>query len=216
MNKKELITFRENITRLYSEGKIRGPIHLRDGNEQILIDLFKHLSIGPKDYVFSTWANSFHALLKGVPSSDVIARILEGESMAMNFPEYNFFTSAIVGGICPIAVGVAYSQKVRVAGRTYCFLGDMAFRTGIAHESIMYAISHDLPITFIVEDNGKSVGTPTQDAWGNVLIDELVEFYQGLMMKYIEGRQEGSKCRVVYYKYELSGPHSGTGVFLSF
>lgn len=217
MNKEDLIAFRENITRMYSKGMIRGPVHLRDGNEQTLVDLFEQLSIGPKDYVFSTWANHFHALLKGVPPEKVTARILEGESMAMNFPEYNFFTSAIVGGILPIATGVAAGLVRKFSdSRVFCFIGDMAFRTGIAHESIMYAVGHNLPITFIVEDNGKSVGTPTAAAWGSTPTNQLVEFYKSLLTKEVAGRQEGSKCGLVYYKYELTLPHSGVGEFISF
>lgn len=217
MNKDELIAFRDDIAATYKTGVIRGPIHLRDGNEQVLIDLFERLSIGHQDFVFSTWANHFHALLKGVPPKKVKARILEGESMAMNFPEYRFFTSAIVGGILPIATGVS-AGIVRKGddSRVFCFIGDMAFRTGIAHESIMYGISHDLPITFIVEDNGKSVGTPTADAWGKVPTDELVGFYQSLITKEVPGRQEASKCGLVYYTYELTMPHSGVGEFISF
>jgi len=209
LDKQDLIDFRENIKRMYSKGMIRGPVHLRDGNEQILIHLFEELSIGKADYVFSTWANHYHALLKGIPPEKITSRILEGESMAMNFPEYNFFTSAIVGGILPIATGVAagIARKEEDSG-VFCFIGDMAFRTGIAHESIIYSISHNLPITFIVEDNGKSVGTPTKSVWGEVTTEELVEFYQSLTIK--------SNCMVFYYKYELSGPHSGVGEFVSF
>ena len=217
MRNSDLVLFREDIEATYKTGAIRGPIHLRDGNEQILIDLFEQLSIGKADYVFSTWANHFHALLKGVPAAEVKARILEGESMAMNFPKYNFFTSAIVGGILPISTGVAYGLKVRKSdSRVYCFIGDMAFQTGIAHESIMYSISNDLPITFIVEDNGKSVGTPTSDAWGRKNVEDLVDFYQSLIKKEVQGIQEASECQIVYYKYELSGPHSGVGEFISF
>ena len=217
MNKEGLISFRDDIEATYKTGVIRGPVHLRDGNEQTLVDLFEELSIGPKDYVFSTWANHFHALLKGVPPEKVKARILEGESMAMNFPEYNFFTSAIVGGILPIATGVAAGLVRKFSdSRVFCFIGDMAFRTGIAHESIMYAVGHNLPITFIVEDNGKSVGTPTADAWGRVPTDELVDFYQQLTVEEAPGFQEASKCKLFYYKYELTMPHSGVGEFISF
>lgn len=220
MNKTDLIAFRDDIEATYKTGVIRGPIHLRDGNEQVLIDLFQKLSIGPKDYVFSTWANHFHALLKGVPPEKVKARILEGESMAMNFPEYCFFTSAIVGGILPIATGVAAGLVRKFSdSRVFCFIGDMAAQTGIAHESIMYAISNDLPITFIIEDNGKSVGTPTEEAWGKNHVVELVDFYQSLCSN---KEHVGAipplpaKCSIEYYKYELSGPHSGVGEFISF
>ena len=48
----------------------------------------------------------------------------------------------------------------------HCFVGDMTSETGIFHESIKYSRNFDLPIRFIVEDNGKSVCTDTRIAWG--------------------------------------------------
>lgn len=208
MNYEQIVDFEKDIQNCYEDGEIRGPIHLRDGNEQQLIDIFKNVKNG--DYVFSTWANHIHALLKGVPPEDVKNRILESQSMAMNFPQHRFFTSAIVAGIPPIAIGTALSLKRSGSeDKVWCFVGDMAFRTGICHESIMYAISHDLPITFVVEDNGKSVGTPTQDSWGEVKLDKLLEFYNSLITK-------ESSTDIIYYQYLLSYPHSGTGTFVSF
>lgn len=207
VDKKLIVDFEKDIAEIYEGGEIRGAIHLRNGNEDTLIDIFKGVNTS-FDYVYSTWANHIHALLKGIPPEKVKERILDGNSMAMNFPEYRFYTSAIVGGICPIAVGTAYSIKRSAASnRVYCFLGDMAFRTGIAHESIMYSLSHDLPITFVIEDNGKSVGTPTQDSWGAINIHSLLEFYNN---------QIQDSCRIIYYKYNLDYPHSGTGTFVSF
>lgn len=208
MNYEQIVDFEKDIQNCYEDGEIRGPIHLRDGNEQQLIDIFKNVKNG--DYVFSTWANHIHALLKGVPPEAVKNRILESQSMAMNFPQHRFFTSAIVAGIPPIAIGTALSLKRSGSeDKVWCFVGDMAFRTGICHESIMYAISHDLPITFVVEDNGKSVGTPTQDSWGEVKLDKLLEFYNSLIGK-------ESSADIIYYQYLLSYPHSGTGTFVSF
>ena len=208
MNYKQIVDFEKDIQNCYEDGEIRGPIHLRDGNEQQLIDIFKNVKNG--DYVFSTWANHIHALLKGVPPEAVKNRILESQSMAMNFPQHRFFTSAIVAGIPPIAIGTALSLKRSGSeDKVWCFVGDMAFRTGICHESIMYAISHDLPITFVVEDNGKSVGTPTQDSWGEVKLDKLLDFYNSLIGK-------ESSADIIYYQYLLSYPHSGTGTFVSF
>lgn len=208
MSAMDLKLFEQNICKEYQAGKIRGPVHLRDGNEQQLVDIFKQ--VRSDDYVFSTWANHIHALLKGIPSDAVKNRILESQSMAMNFPEYKFFTSAIVAGIPPIAIGTALSLKRNGSeDRVWCFVGDMAFRTGVCHESIMYAISNNLPITFVVEDNGKSVGTPTQDSWGSIKLNKLLEFYKNLLT-------ETTDVDIIYYKYSLSYPHSGTGTFVSF
>ena len=133
MNYEQIVDFEKDIQNCYEDGEIRGPIHLRDGNEQQLIDIFKNVKNG--DYVFSTWANHIHALLKGVPPEAVKNRILESQSMAMNFPQHRFFTSAIVAGIPPIAIGTALSLKRNGSeDKVWCFVGDMAFRTGICHE----------------------------------------------------------------------------------
>jgi pyruvate dehydrogenase E1 component alpha subunit len=211
MTEQELIDFEKEIEEIYNTGVVRGPIHLRGGNEQQLIDIFK--DVNPQDYVFSTWSNHLHALLKGIPRESVKARILEGESMAMNFPGHNFYTSAIVGGIAPIAVGVAHSLR-ETTQRVWCFLGDMAFRTGIAHESIMYAIGHDLPITFVVEDNNKSVGTPTDAAWGAIPTENMVNMYFSLIGK--THNKPMDNFDLIYYKYQLDYAHSGTGTWVDF
>jgi pyruvate dehydrogenase E1 component alpha subunit len=162
------------------------------------------------DYVYSTWASHLHALLKGIPPADVEEDILEGRSITLHYAEHNFYSSAIVGGISPIATGTALSiKKQNKNNRVYCFLGDMGFRTGITHESIIYSISNDLPITFIVEDNEKSVGTPTQESWGpNVEIKTIFDFYDNL--------SKNTKTDMIYYKYNMTYPHSGTGVFVEF
>ncbi len=206
---KELIEFEEDIAKEYEAGKIKAPVHLRNGNEQQLVDIFKQLQISNEDYIYSTWASHLHALLKGIPSNKVRKDIMEGRSITLHYPEHNFFSSAIVGGISPIAVGTALALKMsQKDSRVYCFLGDMAFRTGISHESIIYSISNDLPITFVVEDNGKSVGTPTEECWGKVPTKTMFEVYDNLSSQ--------TKTSILYYKYEMSYPHSGTGVFVEF
>lgn len=206
----QLIEFENKIAQIYEDGKIKAPVHLRDGNEQILVDLFSKLNMSKDDYVYSTWASHLHALLKGIPPTDVEEDILEGRSITLHYAEHNFYSSAIVGGISPIATGTALSiKKQNKNNRVYCFLGDMGFRTGITHESIIYSISNDLPITFIIEDNEKSVGTPTQESWGpNVEIKTIFDFYNNL--------SKNTKTDMVYYKYTMTYPHSGTGVFVEF
>ena len=211
MTPKDLTLFEERIAELYEQGKIRAPVHLRSGNEAELCEIFRRYSVGDNDYVFSTWASHAHCLLKGVPADKVEMAILEGRSITLNFPEHKMFSSAIVGGILPISVGVAASLKRRgVLGRIFCFLGDMAFHGGVAHESICYAIGHDLPITFIVEDNGVSVCTDTEETCG-IKTAHLMDNYWGLV-----AINECRKCDIIYYKYENGHAHSGTGTFVSF
>ena len=205
----DLINFEKDIADIYESGQITAPVHLRDGNEQILVDIFDNLQISGDHYVYSTWASHLHALLKGVPPERVKQDILEGRSITLHYPDYNFYSSAIVGGVSPIATGTALAlKKQNKLNRVFCFLGDMSFRTGISHESIVYAISHDLPITFIVEDNGKSVGTVTEECWGSVSTESLYQIYKVM--------SADTNTDLIYYRYEMSYPHSGTGVFVEF
>ena len=209
LSKEELIKFESEIASIYESGEIKAPVHLRDGNEQKLVDIFTELEISKEDYVYSTWASHLHALLKGIDPDKMKQDILEGRSITLHYPEDNFYSSAIVGGICPIATGTALALKwQKKPSRVYCFVGDMAFRTGTCHESIIYSISQDLPITFIIEDNKKSVGTPTEESWGSVPTRELYDFYKRT--------SSSSSVDLLYYEYTMTYPHSGTGVFVEF
>lgn len=154
----ELIAFEEEIKELFLEAKVASPVHLSRGNEEQLIAIFEN--IRPEDWVFSNHRSHYHALLKGIPKEWLKREILANRSIHINNRMYKFFTSAIVGGVLPIALGVAMTgQKVWV------FVGDMAAETGIFHECVKYATSQNLPVSFVVEDNGFSVDTPTEKVW---------------------------------------------------
>ena len=207
MDAKTLKDFETEIASIYERGEIKAPIHLRDGNEEQLIDIFKN--INSSDYVFSTWASHIHALLKGVDPARVKKDILEGRSITLNYPDQNFYCSAIVGGVAPIALGVAKALKKQAKdSRVFCFIGDMSFHTGIVNECVRYSIGKDLPITWVVEDNKKSVGTDTEPTCG-IKTQELYESLKSLI-------HSCSNADLKYYSYENSYPHSGTGVFVAF
>lgn len=179
-----MIEFEKEISKLFLDKKIRFPIHLSGGNEDILEEIFKEVKEG--DWVFSTHRNHYHALLSGFDPDELKEWIVNKGSM--HIYKERFFTSGIVGGIVPIALGVAMAGE-----RVWCFVGDMAATTGIFHECFLYAMGHDLPITFIIEDNGFSVDTPTNEVWG-----------------------KGTKVDLRRYEYERIYPHQGCGVHVLF
>ena len=158
MIKEELIAFEADIANLFEQVKIPSPVHLSGGNEDALIDIFQHIK--PVDWVFSNHRSHYHALLKGIPPEWLKAEILANHSITINNAEYKFFSSAIVGGILPIAVGVAMMGET-----AWVFCGDMAAETGIFHGCVKFATGHELSIHFVVEDNGYSVLTPTEKVW---------------------------------------------------
>lgn len=159
------MAFEAEVVAAIAAGKIHTPTHLCGGNEEQLLGIFRE--VDPEDWVFCSYRNHYHALLYGVPPAEVMAQILAGRSMTPHYPGRKFFTSALVGGCLPIAVGVAAALKRKDSFRkVWCFLGDMAATTGAFHEARKYADGHSLPITFIVEDNGLSCDTPTAETWG--------------------------------------------------
>jgi pyruvate dehydrogenase E1 component alpha subunit len=193
-NEEELIHFENKIVESWETGKIRGPVHLSGGNEKHLIEIFKRIS--ENDWVFSTWRSHYHALLKGVSPNWLESEILDGRSISIINREKKFYSSAIVGGIIPIATGVAMSNKRDNKNEiVWCFIGDMTFETGTFMENYKYIKNFELPVRFVVEDNGVSTNTPTIETWG----------------KKLEVPND-----VVYYEYEKQWPHYGTGKWVVF
>lgn len=191
----DLITFENMIAKLFEDGKIKAPIHLSNGNEQQLLEIAK--KIGTNDWVFSTWRSHYHALIKGIDKKWLQNEILEGRSITIVNKEKKFYSSAIVGSTIPIAIGVAISLKrENKKEKVWCFIGDMAFETGTFYEMYKYAKNYNLPIQFVVEDNGLSTYTPTKETWG--------------------GKRRQIPKDVIYYRYTSKWPHYGTGKWVVF
>ena len=195
----ELIQFEEEIAELFNNGKIRAPIHLYYGNEDSIIATFR--KVRKQDWVFCSWRSHYQCLLKGVPPAMLKKEILAGRSISLCFPEERIYSSAMVAGNLPIAVGTALGiQRQGEDSKVYCFMGEMTAETGIAHECIKYSRQHKLPIHFIVEDNGKSVCTDTRATW---------------QMDLLTYENSGDQM-VTYYRYETKYPHAGAGVRVQF
>lgn len=187
--------FENDIAACFDRGEIKAPVHLAGGNEAILLDIFKQ--IRPQDWCLVQWRSHYHCLLKGVPLAELKQAILVGRSIALCFPRHRVLSSAIVGGIAPIAVGLAWSIKKRGGDeRVWCFVGDMTSESGIYHEARKYTFGHDLPVEWVVEDNGLSVCTDTYKSWGTIAMPRVV------------GSQR--------YDYTLAWPHVGTGRWVQF
>ena len=173
-----------------------------------MMEVFKNIDI-ENDWVCCTWRNHYQALLKGIPPERLTEEILKGKSMVMNLPEYKFICSSIVGGIPSIAAGIAFANKLQGSNsRVWCWVGDMSAETGAFHEAYKYSLNHNLPITFIVEDNKKSVCTPTPDIWGREQPYYLNSKYEGGILK---------QPNLYYYQYTNEKyPHAGAGMRVQF
>jgi len=212
LTKNDLINFETEVKEKYNNGDITAPVHLSSNNEEQLIEIFQYIS--DRDWVFSSWRNHYHALLHGIDKETLMREIVGGKSMSVNHfysedetqPPLNyqrkFYSTSIVGGGLPIALGVAKSldlnEEETIEGRlpkVWCFVGDMTFESGIFHEVYKYARNNDLPIEFVVEDNNLSTNTPTDETWG---------------------KKQEVPNDVIYYQYKSDYPHHGTGTWVMF
>jgi pyruvate dehydrogenase E1 component alpha subunit len=161
----DLIEFERQLVVYYIKGGLNVPLHLSGGNEKQLLKIFREIE--PEDWIVTSHRNHYHALLKGVPQEEIIRNIQDGNGMTVINPEYRIYSSGIVGGQLPVGLGIAQAIKLRKdKNKVWAFCGDMAARMGVFHECSEYAMGQDLPIEFIIENNQRSVQSPTSLVWG--------------------------------------------------
>lgn len=191
----DLINFEDLIVSHWESGKIKGPVHLSNGNEEQLIEISKRIKT--TDWVFSTWRSHYHALVKGICPVWLEDQILRGKSITICNPNERFYSSAIVGGTLSIALGVAMGiKKNNLQEKVWIFVGDMSFESGLFYETYKYAKNFELPLHFIVEDNGVSTYTPTEATWNNIKREVPND--------------------VIWYDYKSKYPHYGSGKWVAF
>lgn len=195
LTKEDLLSFEQRVKEEYEKATITGPVHLSKGNEEQLIEVFKY--VHPDDWVFSSWRNHYHALLHGVSQEHLWELIIAGKSMSVYSEEPKLYTSSIVGGVVPIALGAAQAQKMKGSDRkVWLFVGDMTAETGVFHEAYKFSRRFNLPLEIVVEDNNMSTNTPTDETWNGV--------------------KTSFPDDVFYYSYERGYPHHGTGTWVLF
>jgi pyruvate dehydrogenase E1 component alpha subunit len=194
IDKQYLIDFETEVKERYEAGEIKAPVHLSSNNEEQLIKIFK--MIDKDDWVFCSWRNHYHALLHGIPRDTLMDMVVRGKSMSVYSDKPKFYSSSIVGGILPIALGVASSIHMKgEKNKVWCFVGDMTFETGLCYETYKYSRNFDLPLEFVIEDNNLSTNTPTDEAWG---------------------AKQALPNDVFFYEYKSDYPHHGTGNWVLF
>ncbi len=160
--------FEEKAAELYTQGKIRGFLHLYIGEEAVAVGAMQALT--PDDAIVATYREHGHALVRGLPAGCLMAEMYgkangcsRGRGGSMHFFDagHHFHGGhAIVGGGLPIAVGLALADKLLGRPRvTACFFGEGAVAEGEFHESLNLAALWRLPVLFLCENNLYAMGT---------------------------------------------------------
>ncbi len=160
--------FEETCAEAYTQEKIRGFLHLYDGEEAIAAGIIPLLE--DKDRMVATYREHGHALARGVPMGAVLAEMYgksngcaggRGGSMHLFDAARNFYGgNAIVGGGLPLAVGLSLADRMQgTDATTACFFGEGAVAEGEFHESLNLASLWGLPVLFVCENNGYAMGS---------------------------------------------------------
>jgi pyruvate dehydrogenase E1 component alpha subunit len=160
--------FEQAALKYYNGGKMGGFLHLYIGQEAVAVGT---ISLGGADDHFITaYRDHGHALAVGMGMNECMAEMYgkqtgcsKGKGGSMHFfaPDKNFWGGhGIVAGQTPLGLGLAYGLKyLGREGCCLCYLGDGAVNQGAFHESLNIASLFGIPVVYIIENNGYSMGT---------------------------------------------------------
>jgi pyruvate dehydrogenase E1 component alpha subunit len=160
--------FEERSLRAYQSKKIGGFLHLYIGQEAVAVGCCSLM--GKNDHVITAYRDHGHAIAVGMDTKPLMAELYgkatgcskgKGGSMHYFDPSRNYWGGhGIVGGQIPLGVGLAYGVKYKgLKGAAMAFMGDGAVNQGAVHEAYNLAALWNLPVVFVIENNGYSMGT---------------------------------------------------------
>ncbi len=152
----------------YSAGKMGGFLHLYIGQESLAVGAASLM--GDNDHMITAYRCHAHALAVGMSMNECMAELFgkatgcsKGKGGSMHFfaPDKNFWGGhGIVAGQTPLGLGLGYGLKYKgLPGSALCFLGDGAVNQGAFHESLNIAALFGIPVVYVIENNGYSMGT---------------------------------------------------------
>lgn len=206
---REMVLIREFELRageMYTRAKIGGYCHLNLGEEPTVVGLMAALR--PTDYLFTNYREHGYALSRGMDPGRVMAELfgrIDGVSAGRGGSMHLFDASrrflggyGIVGGQLPPATGAALALTYRGgpgpdAEAVMCQMGDGTTNIGAFHESLNLAAIWNLPIVYVIVNNGLGMATTVEMAAGEPLL-----YKRGCSYR-IEGRRvDGDDPAVVY------------------
>jgi len=211
--------FEDKCAELYTQEKIRGFMHLYDGEEAVAVGVIPVLD--KRDRVVATYREHGQALVRGVPMTTIMAEMYgkqegcargRGGSMHLFDAATNFYGgNAIVGGGLPLAVGLGLADHMRGNDIvTACFFGDGAVAEGEFHESMNLAALWELPVLFVCENNLYAMGTALALSESETDIHRKAECYR-IISEAVDGMDvvavEAAARRAVHAVRESRKPY---------
>jgi pyruvate dehydrogenase E1 component alpha subunit len=161
----------ETVVDVYHEQTMKTPTHLSIGQEAVAVGVCSALK--EDDQVFVSHRCHAVYLAKGGSLENFFSELCGRESGSnkgragsahLSDPNVGVFTSPILGGMIPVAVGAALSFQMDKAKKiAVAFFGDAAIEEGVFAESVNFAVLKKLPVLFVCENNLYSTHTHIKD-----------------------------------------------------
>jgi pyruvate dehydrogenase E1 component alpha subunit len=158
--------FETESERQYKAAKIGGYCHLSSGQEAATVGVVHTMQ--PDDILVTGYRCHGFALARGVSPEAVMAELFgradgcahgRGGSMHLLDVDRGFYGGwGIVAGQLPVATGLALVRRGKEQA-VVCELGDGAINMGAWHESLNLAALWNLPVVFLIVNNGYGMGT---------------------------------------------------------
>ncbi len=221
--------FEETLLDLFSQGKLVGTTHTYIGQEANAVGVIDHLD-PERDVVFSNHRCHGHYLAFTDDAFGLLSEVMGkatgtcgGKGGSQHLHRGNFYSNGVLGSIVPVATGIALAEKRKGTGAiSTVFLGDGTLGEGVTYESLNIASLWNLPVLFVVEDNGYAQSTPVAlelagsmrargEAFG-VTTEELdttdvAEIHDAAGRAVARIRETGAPFFLVLHTYRFS-PHS--------
>jgi acetoin:2,6-dichlorophenolindophenol oxidoreductase subunit alpha len=221
--------FEETLLDLFSQGKLVGTTHTYIGQEANGVGVIDHLDPAV-DTIFSNHRCHGHYLAFTDDAFGLLSEVMGkatgtcgGKGGSQHLCRGNFYSNGVLGSIVPVATGIALAEKKKGTGAvSTVFLGDGTLGEGVTYESLNMASLWQLPVLFVVENNGYAQSTPVElelagsiraraEAFG-VAADELdttdvEEVHAAAGRAVARTRETGAPFWLVLNTYRFS-PHS--------
>ena len=167
--------FELEIEKQFKAGIIKGTVHLSMGQECSDVEI---ITAYENPMVFGNHRSHGQYIATTGDIAGCYQQILQNRTQHLYYPD-KFLATGVQGGLCPVAVGNALAFKMKgIHRRVLVFIGDGTLGQGVFWESLNFAAINQLPMTFIIVDNGYSM-SKTKLGMNIWEIAELFDAYYG-------------------------------------
>jgi TPP-dependent pyruvate/acetoin dehydrogenase alpha subunit len=161
--------FERSLLEMFDKGLLVGTIHTCLGQEATAVGVISAIDRG-RDIVFTNHRGHGHFLTYSAEMERLYLEVMGkpggicgGRGGSQHLHYRNFYSNGVQGGIVPVSTGMALAEKIKGTGAvTVVFLGDGTLGEGVVYESFNIASLWQIPVLFVIEDNGYAQSTPSR------------------------------------------------------